>query len=532
MRFSFLTLSCRIGLLVLCLFPLTVRGQTPAAPSSGDAPFAAGQFEQARQAYALAEKINPNDILPRVGLIRTLLRLDNWSEALAEAQSAAQKFPGNADTHGLLALTLIRAGWQEPYAKEAAQSLALNPKDYWGLVASGRAAEWDGNAAAAHEFFRQAATAFPDLPDAWLGLIHTLSDEKDTKEKGAVVQTYLRLAPHGHPHDREREWLLDFQTNAPAYRRNFEGDPPFQQVKSDNKPKNPALEATIKVEFVRDYAVFPVSINALSFRLLFDTGAGGLLLSQDASRRLKLPTFAHSYISGVSGRQKADVLKADRLTLGSLTYRSILIRTMGFSPEAPDGILGGSTLDDCVITLDYTTATATLSPDLTGAPSPMAGDKALPLPFRIFHNRLFLPVVVNSKSVWAMLDTGAEASFLSLRFARDQVKILPKNEYRTWFSTQRAGIGDSNRRIGYLYSPDQSEITLSQNSPVSVETETIGESSLDGQVSPDYDFEITLLLGVSSLTYASRLTFDYPRHLLTFEYKDPDAAPPAGAKKK
>ena len=34
-----------------------------------------------------------------------------------------------------------------------------------------------------------------------------------------------------------------------------------------------------------------------------------------------------------------------------------------------------------------------------------------------------------------------------------------------------------------------------------------------------------MLLGMSSLTYARRVTFDYPRRLFTFEYRDPDTVP-------
>ncbi len=518
--------------LLLCLLTGPVKSQTPAAPTAADGFFAAGQFESARQAYAAADKSAPNDLAPRVGLIRTLLRLDNWPDALMEAQVAALKFPASADSHGLLSLTLIRAGWQEPYAKEAAQSLALDPKNYWGLVASGRAAEWDGQEIAARDFYRQASTLSPDLPDAWLGLVHTLSDEKETKDKQAAVQTYLRLAPKGHPYDEETEWLRDFESTAPALRQSFEGDPPLQLVAGNGSSNGHSQDATLKVEFVRDYAVFPVTINALPMRLLFDTGAGDLLLTRDASRRLKLTALAHSYITGVSGRQKSEVLKADHMNLGALTYRSIPIKTMGFSPEATDGILGGGTLENSVITLDYLSAKAILNTASPGAPLPLAGDKTLTLPFHLFYNHLFLPVLFNGKPIWAMIDTGAESSFLSLRFARDQVKTLPKEEYRTGFLTERVGIGDTNRRLEYVFSRDQSQITLSQNPPISVQTDTIGESVLDQQISPEFDFEITLLLGVSSLTYARRVTFDYPHRLLTFEYADPDASAPANPAKK
>jgi len=107
------------------------------------------------------------------------------------------------------------------------------------------------------------------------------------------------------------------------------------------------------------------------------------------------------------------------------------------------------------------------------------------------------------------------------------VKTLPKSEYRTGTFHEKVGIGETKRQMEYVFSRDQSTITLSQNPPVSVETDTIGESALDNMVSPCYDFEVGMLFGVSSFTYAQRVTFDYPHHLFIFEYKDPDAAPPA-----
>ena len=489
--------------------------------------FAAGKFDEARQAYAAASKTS-GGLAPRLGLIRTLLRLDRWEEAGTESLAATTQFPKDADAHGLRALALIRAGWQPPYADEARRALALDPGNYWGLVASGRAADWDGHPAEARAAFRRAAAARPDLPEAWLGLLQTLSSENDAKEKQAATAGYLKLNPQGQPHDRQIERLRDFLANADAYRRGFAGDPAFQQVGADGKTtgaKPAAGAAQLKIEFVGDYAVFPVTINDKKFRLLFDTGAGDLLLTQSAARRLNLPTIAQSFLRGVSGRERTSVLKADKMGLGALTYRSIPIATLNFSPSATDGILGGSTLDDCVITLDYTSASATLGP-AAAAPAPLPGDHTLTLPFRLYREHLFIPVQLNSVPVWAMLDTGAEQSFFPLRLATLQLKAVPKEDYRTGFYSERSGIGDTNRRVSYIYSRDQSTVTLSQEPPLSISADTLGQSILDKEVSPEYDFEIGMLLGVSSFTYAQRVTFDYPHRLLTFEYRDPDATTP------
>ncbi len=494
--------------------------------------FAAGRFEDARQAYANEVRAVPIDTGAQVGLVRSLLRLDRWDEAVPAAQAFAAKFPANADAHGLLSLALIRAGWQPPYAEEAKRSLALDPQNYWGLVAAGRAADWDGSIDEARADFRKAAAAHPDIPDAWLGLLETLDDEKDVKEKEAAAAAYLKLSPTGQPHDRRIESLRDFQDNADALRRAFGTDPAFQQVKSTDKDSAEKAKATaqLKFEFVGDYAVFPVTVADRKFRLLFDTGAGDLVLTQGAARRLNLPVLAHSFMRGISGRQRTEVLKANTLTLGGLTYRSIPVETMNFAPASSDGLLGGSTLDDCVITLDYTTGSATLGP-AAAPPAPLPGSRLLTLPFRVYRDHLFVQLQLNTVPIWAMLDTGAEQSVFSLRLAAQQLAAVPKDHVHTGSFSDRSGIGDTARQINYIFSRDQSTVTLSRTPPVAVLTETFGESFLDQEVSPDYDFEIGMLFGASSFTYAQRVTFDYPHKQLTFEYADPDTLPNAGAAK-
>ena len=131
-----------------------------------------------------------------------------------------------------------------------------------------------------------------------------------------------------------------------------------------------------------------------------------------------------------------------------------------------------------------------------------------------------------------MLDTGALRTFLSLRFAMQQLKGVPKDDYHTGTFRGQSGIGETDQRTSYAFSRAQSTITLSELPPVSLPTETYGESFLDRQTSPDFEFEIGMLFGVSSFTYAQRVTFDYPHKIMTFEYANPDAAPDTSKSKK
>lgn len=511
--------------LILGFFALpAARADTP------ETLFAAGKFEPARAGYAAAALSAPGDPAPHIGLVRTLLRLDHWTEAVTEARAAATHFPQNADLHGLFALALIRAGWQPPCVDEAKQSLMLDAMNYWGLVASGRQADWDGKEDEARTDFRKAASAQPALPDAWLGLIETLDDERDAKEKDAATAAYLKLDPQGYPHDTEREGLLDFQSHAAAYEKAFGETSTFSRAA--DKTSDDATAATVTVEFVGDYAVFPVTLNGKKFRLLFDTGGGsGIALAKNPARRLGLTPVAHSYLRGVGGKDASDVLRAETMTLGGLTFQSIVVRTLRDTPAGTDGILSGNVLKDSVVTLDYTNATATLSHGRSAAaPLPQSGNAVATIPFRVYQGHLFAQLALNTVPLWAMLDTGAEQTTLSLRLAKDQLKAVSKEDSHTGTYKGRTGIG-SDTHMEYIYSEDESDITLSQSPLISIATKTIGVSNLDRYISPDFGFEIGMLLGVSTLTSARRVTFDYPRHLMTFEYVIPSPEPTPAEKK-
>jgi len=519
-------------LLALCLLSGAVFADpTPPAPTKAEQYFAQGQFEVARQAFNDASQDESNDIAPRLGLIRTLLRMDRWPDAVTEAQAATQKFPANADAHGLLALALIRAGWLPPYADEARQSLTLDPQDYWGMIASGRSADWDAKREDAAALYRKASALHPELPDAWLGLLQTVSGKNASQERQAASAAYVKIDPHGQPHDREWERLNDLHVNAAAYANSFGNAPLFQRITSDSELL-PSAPLTLPLQFAGDYILFPVTINDHRFRLIFDTGVGrNVILSQKAAKSLHLTPLAHSFMHGLTGRENSDVLKAETMTLGALAYHSIVISTMSQSPQDADGIFGGNILRDLVVTIDFSAATATFaSGPNAAAPPAIAGDRVAALPFRLYHGHLFLSVVVNSRPLWALLDTGDYQSHFSLRVARELLKDVPAKQVRSG-SISQAAIGNTEKHIDFIASRQEFNIILTENPPASIPVPTFGKSEVDRELSPGEDFEVGLMLGMSSLTYASRLTFDYPRRLLTFEYKDPDALP-IGAEKK
>jgi len=527
----------RVFALSVLIFLCLPQAKSASAPSAGDSFFAAGQLEPARKAYAAAKNAVPEDLAPRLGLIRTLLRLDNWTDALTEAEATALKFPTSADAHGLLSLALIRAGWSGEYVKEAAQSLALDAHNYWGLLATGRAAEWDGDFKAAHCCFWHASETHPEWPEGW-GQLLVLEDETLTsKEAAQIAAIYLRLDPHGHPHSEIVEDAHDLTENAVSYQAIFSEKKTFQRIPMpESAAKECSRAASMAVDFLGDYAIFPVTVNGLPFRLLFDTGGGDdILLYWNSAKKLHLPTQAHTHIRGVGGIEKSDVLKAESMELAGTSYRSIKIVTAASVVDKTDGILGGNILNDSVITLDFEKRTALLTTGSNAqAPDPLPGDKSVTLPFHYYHGCLYIQVAVNERPLWALLDTGAFRSTLSLRLAREQLKGLPKEDVQSGTYEGKRGVGNSDAKMQYIVSRYESQIRLSTNPPVYIPIDTAGTSDLDKQVSPSAqtDFEIGLWMGMSSFTYARRITFDYPRRRLTFEYKDPDIFTPMKSSKK
>ena len=145
---------------LLAALPVRAGGKDA---GSGEQLFASAKFNQAHAAFEAAVKRDPKNMVARLELVRTSLRLDNWKNAVSEAQSAVAATPQNADAHGLLGMALMRGGRPQKAESEANKSLALNPKSYWGLVAKGRVQIFNELEGAASETLAKAFDLHPRM---------------------------------------------------------------------------------------------------------------------------------------------------------------------------------------------------------------------------------------------------------------------------------------------------------------------------------------------------------------------------------
>jgi hypothetical protein len=146
------------------------------------------------------------------------------------------------------------------------------------------------------------------------------------------------------------------------------------------------------------------------------------------------------------------------------------------------------------------------------------------LPFHYHGGDIFVPLTVEGRSVWAIVDTGAEAhTIFSLRLAREIAAHRAANAYREARVAGRIGIGTTETRQTLLAFKDPVAIQLDNNGGQPFRTNVTpgyGASPLDDLVSPSADFEVGALVGIEFLARASRMTIDYPHRVLTLEFPE------------
>lgn len=516
-------------LLALCLTP--IRAQSAVDP---DQLFAANRFEEARAAYQSALKQNPSRLTVRLGLIRTLLRLDRWTEALTSAQAAVKVAPQNPDALGMLALALMRAGQPDEAASVVARLSALKTDSYWALTAEGWVANWNGQEDQALQALRQAVTLQPKWPEAWYFLVSvTTSKNVVTSQDLSDLNHYLVLKAKGQPHSLATEVL---PTRLPLV-NTFVKSPPYQalepsteaQYQEADQGRQADIVITLPIERSDGYIIMPIELEGKKLRLLFDTGGGSdITINQSVADALKLTKLANSEVYGVSGKEAAGIYLASRLKIGGQTFGPIPVESVKNSVGPFDGILGVSAFDHFVISVDLEHNKMTLTRGKTAASPPAApGNRSFALPFHYVETDILIPIAVDDKPAWALVDTGADNyALLSLRLAR---RIAAKRHKGTYAETDidgKLGIGTSEtkqRALGFV-----EPVSLKVAGPpqsggdfaVKIK-DAFGLSLLDKRISPASNYELGSLLGISFLMTAERVTFDYPHRLLTLELPVP-----------
>ncbi|CEK16728.1 Tetratricopeptide repeat/Aspartyl protease [Chthonomonas calidirosea] len=511
--------------------PPSVKTSPTAQSPDPEKLFLQNQFEAAAKAYRQAIQRAPQQIGLRIGLVRTLLRLDRWEEAISEAEAAIRQDPRNADAHGILACALLRAGEPDHAQDEASRSLQLDPKDYWGLIAQGRLYEWNGDDARARTLLLQATDIHPLWPEAWYYVVDEASN-KDTLGLSDFVDlaSYLSLCPKGHPNTLTMEAL---PSHLPLLRRLINRTP-FEPIAPISQSQMKAVETggvqsfTVPVKLAGNYVVVPVQIGDVQARLMFDTGGGAdITLSSALADKLQLPLISRSLIYGVNGKEPTRIYLAPSMQMGTETFATIPIETSSSLPGNFDGILGVSAFTDYVITIDYTKKTLLFARGKDAkAPPPEPDDYSVTIPFHLQEGDIVVRTLFNAQPTWSLVDTGADAEGLvSLHLARLLQQKMGANSARELQIQGQFGIGtsDTHQKVIVFREPLTLQIESQEGTPLKWQINpAFGADLLDSQINPAEDFEFGGLLGTGFVASAKRATIDYPHRLLVLEYAKGD----------
>lgn len=540
---------------------------------SGSQLFADGKFNQARDAFASAVRSDPKNPVLRVGLLRTYLRLDDWQNCVSEGQKAIVALPSNADAHGLLSMALMRGGRPRQAESEANKALALDAKSYYGLVARGRVLTFNEQKGEAREVLTRAFNLHPEWPDAPFYLLRVLEEKTSDEEEQKIYKAYAKTHPKGHPHDRTMDSLsraLDtYNPNnsreageadktpgdkKPDGDKKAEGDKKpgkkkeamtFEAIGAINEQKLKDADEgkikpiTITIPFERYKAdnqtvLIPLSINGVTMRLLFDTGAGhSISVAGDAAERLNLPAIYKTYARGVSGKEEVRVSRAKEMKIGPQMFKNIPVDTTAnaISP-AFDGLIGGAVFEEYAVTIDYENNNLVLTRGKTAAaPAPEEGNHITTVPFHDFGGYIIVPLKLEDRSEaeWGLLDTGAQGmGVLSYITASQLAKKQHSDAQAKVHIDRRLGVGTSSTGFDAILFEFAIDLGLVYNAgtPYFMEmTPIYGASMIDSEVNRSFDFHLSAIVGISYLAEAKRITFDYPHHLLTMESGPKTAQP-------
>lgn len=482
LMFSSLRCPLAATLFLFVSLQLTVGDETKPPTGTPDLAAAnqlyrAGKFVEAEASYRSLVSTDPKLVPAQVGLVRSMLREQKFDEAFDTVNSALGVRP---DSAALLAakgdVQFRRAEMSDAERSYlAAKKLDRNEVHaYLGLARVYSAYSLYRTAYGELQIAHDLAPDNIDVRRAWLNTL-------PRKEKLAALEAYLA---EPHPDDEEEttrmSQYLDFlkaTANKPAH---------YCRLISKVEQTETKLEKVDALEFTggwrsRRYSTshgvgLAVKLNNQNVKLLLDTGAGGIVVSQRVAEKSGLNRLSAMRVGGIGdqGSRSGYSAVADQIQIGELEFRDCIVTvTDQRSVIGGDGLIGADVFGSYLIDIDLPGMQLKLSPlpnrpedtvtptslnsegedqanveqregreNNTVAEVPQSSARtsqiARGLPkdryiapemadwtkvFRFGHNMLVPTNVNDSKAMLFGLDTGAFTNTLSLRAGRQVGKV-------------------------------------------------------------------------------------------------------------
>jgi tetratricopeptide (TPR) repeat protein len=276
---------------------------------------------------------------------RSLLRSGRIHQALAEAEVAERAAPGRAETSALLGDINYRRADFEAADRYFNAALTIDPKCTQAHLGLGRLDQLHFRRRAALQRIVTAYMLNPNDPETVLAYSSVASDRQ---QETILLERYLALGA-GLP----REQLESAIGRLQFYRRL--GSRRLAFLDGPYKPYRLLMAAWSQQPGLSNGLLLAVSINGgRPLRLVFDTGAAGIVISPRPAAELRLEYLGDAGLHGVGQSVvKTRKMLADSLRIGDLSLRNCVVDVADCAlADHIDGAIGSNLFQQFIVRLD------------------------------------------------------------------------------------------------------------------------------------------------------------------------------------
>lgn len=303
--------------------------------------FSAGAAERA----APTPDATKDDLALHVRKVRSLLRSGRLRQALAEASVAERAAPGRAEIIAVLGDINFRRADFETADRDFNAALAIDPMCARAHLGLGRLDQLHFRRRAALQRIVTAYGLNPNDPETVLAYSSVASDRK---QETILLERFLALGA-----EMPREQLESALGRLQFYRRL--GSRKLAILDGPYEPYRLPMAVWFSRPGLSNGLLLAVSINGSKpLRLVFDTGAAGIVISPRSAERLGLEYLADAGLRGVgqSGVETRKML-ADSVRVGDLRLRNCVVDVADRAlADQIDGAIGSNLFQQFIVRLD------------------------------------------------------------------------------------------------------------------------------------------------------------------------------------
>jgi tetratricopeptide (TPR) repeat protein len=491
---------------MIALLPAGCFAWEATAADHAIAVYKQGDYKQAIPLLEACLKDAPKDIVLRSDLLSALVYEGRLEAATDAADTGETDFPDAPEmlaARGEYAFYIADIGEAQKLFKRAIQIKEQTARADFGLS---RIAQMASSYHSARMLCMRAHEIDPD--DAW------------------ITQRFLGYVPREKREPQLSEFIAAhpwFYKDVQTFRKTEDEIKQELAGKKAYEPDGERKETSVKLLTMSAGPNHPYGVgvefrinDGRILRLLLDTGASGILLTQKAVDKAELDHLGSfkSWGIGDEGKRETFAAVADRCEVGTLQFKRCVVNALSgkrsIGPDE-DGLIGADFFDDYLIQIDFQRKSMHLTPFPERPPNPAGYDRTVPpeekdfVPVLRRGMHLYIPTKLNDAN-WGLflLDTGAMMSNVDSEFARMSTKI--HGDYHMHVR----GISGEVKNV---FEADKAMLQFAH-----FRQNNLGLTAFDLNNQPDHqEFRTSGILGISVLSMF-RLSIDYRNGLVKFDY--------------